>query len=96
MSDHTEYNDLCTTCNYQSLCTRRRNLIRPVWHCEEFDDYVPITRKSFVAGNPHPSALSQSVEYDSRFRGLCINCERREECPTAHQPGVVWNCSYYI
>ena len=95
MSNHTEYNDLCSTCNYQSLCTQRRNLIRPVWQCEEFDDYLLSNNSnSETASNPNPSPMAQ--KYDSRYKGLCINCERREECPTAHQPVVVWNCNYYM
>jgi len=32
--------DLCTTCVYLDECTKRKNLKRPIWFCEEFDDYV--------------------------------------------------------
>jgi len=32
--------DLCTTCNYESECTRRKIHKHPIWFCEEFDDYI--------------------------------------------------------
>lgn len=96
MSNPNEYNDLCLTCNYNALCSERKNLIRPVWHCEEFDDYSPKIAQSTAAPKANNPIVSQNVEYDPDFKGLCMNCEKREDCPSARQRAVVWNCNYYL
>ena len=36
-----EYNDLCTTCNCLPECDSTNAGRRPVYFCEQFDDYTP-------------------------------------------------------
>ena len=40
-------NDICTTCNHYQICSTRSDRKRPIWFCEEFDDYVPVKEMKF-------------------------------------------------
>jgi hypothetical protein len=41
MQEYLEYRDLCMTCNYAETCFQRKTHGKPVWYCEQFDDYIP-------------------------------------------------------
>jgi len=86
---------ICCTCNHRETCTRRRTWIGPVFHCEEFDDFVDIPRRGRVdlakAEEPEarPSARSEA------HRGLCVNCAHRDTCTFSKPEGGVWHCEEY-
>jgi hypothetical protein len=63
----------------------------PVVHCEEFE-IAP------VSGQQYKEAPLRSTpsERQTRYRGLCLNCENRETCIYAGTEGGVWHCEMYI
>ena len=83
---------LCSTCNHLESCKHRLNGM-VVWFCEEFDDYVPPKTK--------PRAVSQPVKVSpksngaDKLMGLCVNCEKRDDCVHAKRVGGVWHCEEY-
>lgn len=87
-----EKNELCTTCNHVDEClVPRSDSRRPVVYCEEFDDYSPAPPKENFAKKP----LFEPVREDFDFKGLCINCEHRDNCIQARTEGGVWHCEEY-
>lgn len=92
-----EYNDLCVTCNYAATCVRRKHHGKPVWYCEEFDDYQPPAEKSAKTSAITDLAEESEMAEDTspRFKGLCCNCENRETCVIPKSEGGVWHCEEY-
>jgi hypothetical protein len=97
MANTLEYNDLCITCNHGPTCVRREHHGKPVWYCEEFDDYQPppkgpvgLTAKEELAKE---SAMSEKIS--DLLPGLCCNCENNEICMIPKSEGGVWHCEEY-
>ena len=82
------YNDICTTCNHLDLCVGRKDRQRPIWFCEEFDDYVAV-ESAFKA--PKPKIRTGATG----LKGLCLNCENRDSCGFLKPNGGVWHCEEY-
>ncbi len=86
--------DLCSTCIDHPVC--KSDYRRPIWFCEQYTDFIPATKKN---QNVMPAKTRKSVKIvemsDSKFKGLCINCDHRELCPLAKKEGGVWHCEEY-
>lgn len=82
---------LCTSCMHAQTCMYLKKQELPVFHCEEFE-IAP------VSGHKYREATLQSTpsERQTRYRGLCSNCENRETCIYADTEGGVWHCEMYI
>ena len=97
MANTLEYNDLCITCNYGPTCVRREHHNKPVWYCEEFDDYQPPPKRpvdlTVKAERARESAMAEKISDLSR--GLCCNCENNEICVIPKSEGGVWHCEEY-
>jgi len=93
------YNDLCTTCNSAETCLSLNTKIRPVWFCEQFDDYIPPkVVKNTTKNDQHKTLNNRALESEQnprQFKGLCINCECRNECKIRIPNGGVWHCEEY-
>lgn len=88
-----EWNDLCLTCNNVSVCTSRKGFKRPVYFCEEFDDFVPSPK---ISSPSEPKSISRSEEKDtSKYPGLCMNCAHCETCTFPKPEGGIWHCEEY-
>lgn len=87
-----EYNDLCVTCNNAPECTSRKNIVRPVYFCENFDDYVP-QKHTGVETKPTPEKVVEEKIHE--FKGLCVNCNHRDTCAFPKPEGGVWHCEEY-
>jgi hypothetical protein len=90
-----EYRGLCTTCKNAPTCTYPRDPDRAVLQCEEFEGYEPLevgTQRRNVS--PSYSASAQS-EDSSKYKGLCVNCEKRGSCTFPKSEGGVWHCEEY-
>lgn len=84
-----KYGGICTSCEEDDACTYPRNEKKPVIHCEEFKNPEPKpTRKC-----PQPPCSSK--EPDNNFKGLCKNCENREDCKLPKPEGGIWHCQEY-
>ncbi len=90
MSKIKEYQDLCSTCNHALTCVRLKSIKRPVWFCEEFDDYTPPPPKEVGKD----IVQSEEEKYD-RSMGLCYNCAKRDTCTFVKPNGGVWHCEEY-
>ncbi len=93
------YNDICSTCNHVHGCVNLKRGDRPVWFCEEFDNYVPVEEKTNdeTIFQPVQSYIEQDSMEDvgRQFQGLCINCEDRHTCNLMKPNGGVWHCQEY-
>ena len=100
MQEHLEYKDLCITCNYAQTCFQRRLHRKPVWFCEQFDDYVPQKSKVTYTIDTTKTSTPSSLHVDEKklngLKGLCCNCENRETCTYPKPDGGIWNCENYL
>jgi len=79
---------ICTTCNHIDDCLFRLRNGRPVWFCEEFDDYVKMEAVM-------PEEMQVEPDGQLRFLGLCLNCEERFTCAYPKPESGVWHCEEY-
>lgn len=97
-----EYNDICATCNHLKICVNQHKRIRPVWFCEEFDDYVPAEKikvkipvqKSKPKDKYQISSDKKNTQSQT-LKGLCVDCENRDNCSLKKTNGGVWHCEEY-
>lgn len=93
---------ICVTCNNRTECLSLQNSLRtdrPIWHCEEFDDFVP-GMKSDSANIKEKNSFKKPDYNDDiipgRTMGLCINCDNRKTCMLPSPTGGIWHCEEYI
>jgi hypothetical protein len=87
-------NDLCITCNHYQICSTRRDRGRPIWFCEEFDDYLPV--KEMELETDYKASFKKVKKEAQQFKGLCVNCENRKTCKLLKPNGGIWHCEEYI
>ncbi len=87
------YRGLCSVCKEASTCTYRRDSWQPVWQCDEFE-CESIQVSTFP---PIDSPFKSDAAYESsgEYKGLCVNCEKRETCTYPKPEGGVWHCDEY-
>ena len=83
-TDKRQPQGLCTSCMHAQTCMYLKKQELPVFHCEEFE-IAP------VSGQQYKEAPLRSTpsERQTRYRGLCLNCENRETCIYAGAEGGV-------
>lgn len=89
---------LCGTCRYSPDCAFHEDHKFTVFHCEEFQfEEVPLRKveeRIGVAANA--GADDSSVRTgNSRYRGLCTDCENHASCVFVKPEGGVWHCEEY-
>ena len=84
------YRDLCSTCNHIRTCGDHSTPQRPIFFCEQFEAFVPVSAGPVAASEQPPSDRGES-----QYKGLCINCETRQTCTTCKPEGGVWHCEEY-
>lgn len=86
-----ELSGLCLTCNYAETCVRREHHGKPVWYCEEFDDFQPES-KGTVVREKRVASTETAME---AYKGLCLNCDNRQVCVIPKSEGGIWHCEEY-
>ncbi len=84
---------LCSTCNHARNCGYIRNTEQPVLFCEEFGCYVPPVAEELPVEVEAPTL--QELEDWDKYKGLCVNCENREDCAIRNPETGVWHCEEY-
>ena len=100
MSCTKGFKDLCSTCTYQSNCSLQKCSIRPIWHCNEYVDFAPPSKnnpvKEKVQKNMSIPTHSNEKEDSEKYKGLCVNCDNRENCLRPMPEEGIWHCEEYI
>lgn len=86
------YRDLCSTCSHKRACGSRSTPERPILFCELFEVLAPAPTAASVAVPPERPAVGRGV---IGHKGLCVNCESRQECTMARPAGGIWHCEEY-
>jgi hypothetical protein len=106
MYKSTQNMGICVTCNNRPECLSYQNSLRadrPIWNCEEFDDFVPgmksdsVNKKkknSFNKPDKNPDYKNDIIP--GRTMGLCMNCGNRKTCMLPSPAGGIWHCEEYI
>lgn len=92
-SESVMISGLCSTCNNTPSCSFR--LIDPkrlIWYCELFDYYVQVKEQI-----PKSKAILDSIpeSKNTRFKGLCMNCEICDTCTYPKPESGIWHCEEY-
>lgn len=85
---------LCTTCNRAKGCSYLRNPGQPVLFCEEFDSFTPPVIEEVAAEDNRPPTIQEMNDWE-KYKGLCVNCDSREDCTIRNQEIGVWHCEEY-
>jgi hypothetical protein len=83
---------LCMTCVHADGCAFRRDVSQAVLECDEFD--MGPGPKSVIEV-PSVSAVKVGGQ-DTAFKGLCVNCDVRNECKLPRPEEGVWHCEEYV
>jgi len=83
---------LCITCiHVESRCWVRDDG-EPILQCEQFDSGPSAEARSSARGVR--SRERTGADYGDHI-GLCMNCERRDDCTLPRPEGGVWHCEQY-
>ena len=100
------HRDLCRTCKNRETCTYPKVRGRPIHYCSEHESWQECEGDVSLAllkvdntlpVSPPPNIGNPFMDPDEeRPRGLCVNCENREDCTFPKPPGGVWHCEEYL
>lgn len=72
---------ICTTCNHAPDCVNVKASSQPIWHCDQFDDYVAPDEKAVPQATKEPDVPeAQSFSTNGVHKSLCFNCSNRHDC----------------
>ena len=87
-----DHHDLCSTCSYASSCVNCHTSENHVFECEEFSEGPPLS-PDFRKSRSKPG---RNVPTDrDLLKGLCCDCQNREDCALRMPEGGVWRCEEY-
>ena len=83
------YRDLCSTCSHTEACGHRSTPEQPIFFCEMFE-------AAGAAAAAAPTSRRPADPADAGdYKGLCMNCEHRDQCSLPKPEGGVWHCEEY-
>ena len=80
---------LCASCDPPGPCALVADRERPVLYCEECED--PVAPPLYASQEPPTFEFPET----NGFRGLCVSCQRREQCTYPMPEGGVWHCEEF-
>jgi hypothetical protein len=89
-----EVGGLCVNCDLAENCMHRKAGSSAVHFCEEFTESGNAPIHKYRKVSPQISTEREIVD-QSGLKGLCINCEHRNNCAHAAAVGGVWHCEEY-
>jgi len=98
MSEKTEKRGICSTCKYSKNCALPYSHKEPLLECEEFDVEQPVFDGLASAKKPMPvvgADLDPEMFNQSKYNGLCKNCENLKTCAFPKPEAGVWHCEEY-
>jgi len=93
--DKAELKGLCQNCRHQAACALWRNPSESVVHCEEYEVAGAVAKAAGESFKLPSRQGKKTGSGDTKFKGLCVNCENRKTCTLSKPPGGVWHCEEY-
>lgn len=85
-----ELQGLCSTCEHAKVCIYARESKEPIMQCEEFfAGELPSDEFEFIR------APQSKTFYRADLKGICVNCENRDNCTFPKPDGGIWHCEEY-
>lgn len=91
ISEQYQNKGICNSCNNVSTCIYSLNSEKPVFECEELDDFISIPALKPIIENEKKTILNKTEKY----RGLCSDCEKRTKCMYSDVDRGVLHCEEY-
>lgn len=88
-----QFMGLCMTCIHAQGCAFRRDVAQAVLECDEFDIGQTAPAKFDITLGA-PAAIKDDEL--SKFKGLCVNCDVRQDCKLSKPEEGVWHCEEYV
>ncbi len=93
------YLGLCSYCKSEPNCTFSRDPNRPVYQCEEFDEFTSASvripnQKNLSLRDLSKNPLTSKGPFHP-YKGLCSDCEERATCIYPKPEGGVWHCEEF-
>jgi hypothetical protein len=85
-------NGICSTCDNFMTCNYSSKSENPVWECDEYIVSFQLKPEKIVFQQNHRET---ACDDSARYRGLCANCQNRENCGQAQSNGGIWHCENY-
>jgi hypothetical protein len=82
---------ICQNCIYKEDCIYKIDSKQQIIYCEEHNSCLPIKTEK-----PLQKSEAILVVTNSKFTGLCINCDNRNDCTLRNSNHVIWHCEEYI
>ena len=87
---------LCENCKSKGGCGYLHDANEPIQFCEEYEtEETAPKRKLSLVKNDEMKAQDNSDKAAQKFKGLCVNCEKRDSCTLPKSKGGVWHCEEY-
>ena len=87
-----EHLGLCTTCDHLSSCVFYMANGKSVQQCEEYAMSVD----AGMTDRRMKTAAEEAAPKEYEYKGLCMNCEKRNVCRFAKSEGGIWHCEEYV
>jgi len=93
------YRGICEICDNEQTCLYKKDPKHPVLYCNEFK-VSPLVMSSYSFQDTFVTMNTKENERASRYeeveyKGLCMNCEKRNTCTYPKPEGGVWSCEEY-
>ena len=87
------FHGICLNCIHARTCRYALDATHPVHFCDMYE----VNGKAVqVAPAEAPYRRTRSAgETAGRFRGLCVDCEKRHHCDRARTESGIWRCEDY-
>ncbi|MFC1563643.1 hypothetical protein ACFL6G_01845 [candidate division KSB1 bacterium] len=86
--------NICKACMGYDTCTFPIDLSRPTLHCAEFKPFPAHPGVSFSGSSPRELKAS-GKDSESKYTGLCRNCDLNNNCTFAQAGKPILNCDEY-
>ena len=81
---------MCLTCSKAAICALPRVSELPILECGTYRASTQI--RAPASGSPKRQDRSKE---EGEFRGLCADCELRNDCTFSRPESGVWHCEHY-
>jgi len=86
-----EYQGVCESCVQKDICVFKKNVAQAVLSCDEYE-FEPASGSTGLAGAEN-AAVRRELKVE--FKGLCANCDVRNDCNIPKPTEGVWHCVEY-
>ncbi|MBN1980975.1 MAG: hypothetical protein JW795_05555 [Chitinivibrionales bacterium] len=86
---------LCNTCLYGEKCLYSHDFSMPRNYCEQFQLMTEGQEKDMPLNHASKDTDIGEIAASDSIKGLCVNCENKQNCVMSKTEGGIWRCEEY-